>query len=163
MIYSDVEKAYRLERANPTLQKIQDNFYDDANRLAQHPDAGEYKLTILDYIDKIYSLRSNKLIHYAGRAAPGSKPPDNMLPAEQKLYKRIIEAISESKAEVMERKPEPQPVIEQPTVKVRMKQPLPAIAGTDGREYGPYKVDDVAELPLDSANILLGRNAAEKL
>jgi DNA replication initiation complex subunit (GINS family) len=163
MLYSDVEKAYRLERANPTLQHIQDNFYEDAGRLAQHPEAGEYKQIIMDYIDKIYSLRSNKIIHYAGRAAPGSKLPDNMLSAEQRLYTRILEAVSDSKAEVMERKPEPQPETKAPTVKVRLKQPLPAIAGTDGKEYGPYKVDDVAELPPDSANILISRNAAERL
>jgi DNA replication initiation complex subunit (GINS family) len=163
MIYSDVEKAYRLERANPTLQKIQDNFYEDAVRLAQHPEAGEYRQVILDYIDKIYSLRSNKIIHYAGRAATGSKLPDNMLSAEQRLYTRILEAVSESKTAVMERKPEAQTEIKAPTVKVRLKQPLPAIAGTDGREYGPYKEDDVADLPPDSANILISRNAAEKL
>jgi DNA replication initiation complex subunit (GINS family) len=163
MIYSEVEKAYRLERASPTLQSIPDNFYDEARKLAEHPDAGEYRQVILDYIDKIYSLRSNKVIHYAGRAAVGSKPADNILPAEEKLYNRIIEAISQSKVEVMFRMPEPPPEAKRPMVKVRMKQPLPAIVGTDSMEYGPYKEDDVAELPEDSANILIGRNAAEKM
>jgi len=162
--YADLERTFRLERANPTLQKLQDSFYDEATQLAASPGIGDYAATIRDYTAKIYSLRVNKIVHYAGRAAHDTKPPDNILSEERILYERILAVVVENRAKVLDRKPQMQPVEEKkPTVKVRIKQAMPAIIGSDSREYGPYKEDDVAELPEDSAEILVARKAAEKL
>jgi DNA replication initiation complex subunit (GINS family) len=161
--YADLERAYRLERVNPTLQKIPESLYDDARRLADNPDAGDYRDIIKEYIGKLHYHRCNKIIHYAGRASPDTKPPDNILPLELALYRRIFEAVADNKAQILQAKlEEPPQIARQETVKVRLKSALPAIAGADSREYGPFREDEVVELPMDIASILLERKAAEK-
>jgi len=163
--YADVERTYRLERSSPVLQKIPADFYEDVKMLAANPEVGEHSGSILEYLEKIYYQRSNKIIHYAGRATPETKLPDNILPSEIHLYNRILEAVSQTKATVLDSPlpaPEP-PQTAEPVVKVRIKQALAAIVGTDSKEYGPFRVDDVVELPEETASILLKRQAAEKM
>ena len=36
--YADLERAFRLERGSPVLQKLPDDFYADARKLAASPD-----------------------------------------------------------------------------------------------------------------------------
>lgn len=160
--YADVEKSYRQERTSPLLQKIPAGFYTEARELSQSPQVGDYKDTILEYLRKIYEQRSNKIIHYAGRAGKDAKPPENIIPDEMQLYNDIMKAVEGNRTSIFEK-----PVeilaeeVKTPTLKVRMKQPLPAIVGSDMREYGPFKVDDVVELPQESAKMLIERNVAE--
>ena len=161
--YADVEKAYRLERVNPTLQKLPEGFYEEARLLADSPGVGEYRDIIREYIGKIHYHRSNKVIHYAGRAQTDSKPPDNIMREEMRLYKVIIDAVAENKALVLERKLERPEATKAPeTVKVKLKQALQAFTGPDMREYGPYREDDVVEMPKDIAALLVDGKAAEK-
>lgn len=160
--YADVEKAYRLERVNPTLQKLPDGFYEEARLLADSPGVGEYRGIIMEYIGKIHYHRSNKVIHYAGRAEANSKPPDNIMRQEMRLYKEILDAIAENRAMVLERRVhEPEAEKARETVKVKLKQALQAFTGPDMREYGPYREDDVVEMPKDIAALLVEGKAAE--
>jgi DNA replication factor GINS len=162
--YPDLEKTYRLERASPTLNRIAEDFFDEARKLAANPEAAQYRETITDYIEKLYSLRSNKIIHYAGRATSQSKIPDNILAKELELYNRIIKAVQETKEAMLEHKMEAQAAPKAASMlRVRMKQALPAIVGADSKEYGPFREDDEVELPEENARILIEHNAAEKV
>jgi len=160
--YADLERAYRLERGTPTLQKLRDGFYEDARRLASMPEAADYRENISQYIREIYCLRANKIIHYAGRASAESKPPDNILQDELMLYDRILECVAENRAYVLERPLEAAAESRVKMVRVRLKKAIPAIVGSDSKEYGPFKEDDVADLPDESAKLLLSRGFAEK-
>jgi DNA replication initiation complex subunit (GINS family) len=160
--YADLEKAYRGERASPILQKIPGGFYADARKLAVSPDIGEYKDMVAEILEKLYYQRINKIIHYAGRATPETKPPENMVAEEAELYAAIVVAVVENKALVLDKPLEVEEEVRKPTLKVRMKQALPTIVGSDLREYGPFREDDVVELPEDSARLLIERDAAEK-
>ncbi len=161
MSYADLEKAYRMERASPVLQKLPKDFYADARKLAASPEVGEYEDTVKEYLEKLYYLRANKVIHYAGRAGSSTKPPENALPEEMELYRSVLAAVSENRKSVLDKVVEVEDV-SKPTLKVRMKQALPAIVASNSKEYGPFRVDDVVELPEDSANLLIQRDAAEK-
>jgi DNA replication initiation complex subunit (GINS family) len=161
--YPDLEKTYRLERASPTLNRIAEDFFDEARALAANPQAASYKDSINDYIEKIYYLRSNKIIHYAGRAASETKPPDNILAKELELYTKIIKVVDETKAALLERIIDVAPVVKPVSlVRVRIKQAMPAIVGADSVEYGPFREDDEVELPEENANILIAHKVAEK-
>ena len=160
--YADIERAYRLERTSSLLQKLPDDFYADAKKLSVSPDIGEHGDAVIENLVKIYQLRVNKIIHYAGRATPENRPPENALSEETSLYRKIMDAVSENKANVLDKKVELKVEESKPMLKVRMKQALPAIVGSDSREYGPFRADDVVELPEDSAKLLINKDAAEK-
>ena len=161
--YADLEKAFRQERAAPTLQKLPADFYGEAVALQENPDVGDFRESITQYLEKIFSLRANKIIHYAGRAATDTKPPENILQAEQSLYDDLIGAVARHKSLMLDAKAAARPRDVRPQVKVRILQALPAIVGSDSKEYGPFREDDVVELPEDSAGLLIGRKIAERL
>ena len=160
--YADLEKAFRQERAAPTLQKLSLDFYKEANALAGNPEVGDFRESISQYLEKVYYLRANKVVHYAGRAIPGMKPPENILPVELTLYNSLVEAVARHKATIFETKLDVPIQKAQLSVKVRILQALPTIVGSDSKEYGPFKEDDVVELPEDSAALLLERKIVEK-
>jgi DNA replication initiation complex subunit (GINS family) len=163
LTYADLEKAFRQERAAPTLQKLPPEFYAEARTLAAAPEAQAFSDSILEHLRKIHSLRTNKIIHYAGRAAPSDRPPDNILAQEAELYAQLMGAVAENRAKVLEAKIEAPPPAQEkkPSSKVRIRQALPAIAASDGRDYGPFKVDDIVELPQDLVELLVKRSVAE--
>jgi DNA replication initiation complex subunit (GINS family) len=49
------------------------------------------------------------------------------------------------------------------TITIRLLAAVPKFFGTDGHIYGPFESDDLAELPLEIANLLLKNNRAEKI
>jgi len=162
MSYADLESAYRRERASPILQKLPIEFYAEARRLAASPEVGEHGNAVKECLEKLYLQRVNKIIHHAGRMSPGAKQPENIHPEELQLYTQITEAVTGNRAAVLEKKIE---VVEEqgkPTLKVKMKKALPAIVGSDLKEYGPFREDDVAELPEDNARMLIQRDIAEE-
>jgi DNA replication initiation complex subunit (GINS family) len=167
--YGDLEGIRRAEFGSPTLQKLQPDFYVEARRLALDPRVGEFKEKILEEVGKIYRKRMNKIVMSIGNDAirvsgPPGKPIENLMPQELDFYNRIIIAVEENRTAVLESKVEPIPPQEEAKaqVKVRIRKAMPAIAGSDGKEYGPFREDDVVELPTDSAELLLSRNIAEK-
>jgi len=162
MSYGDLEKAYRIERSNPTLQRLPDNFYEEGRRLLNSQGVGEYAKDVRECLDGIYLQRANKIIHYAGRADSRTKPPDNMSPEEAPLYWRIVEAVAENRLTVLDKPVEHRAETQTPMMKVRLKLALPAIIGSDSKEYGPFKEEDIAELPAESAKLLIERDVAEK-
>ena len=46
---------------------------------------------------------------------------------------------------------------------VRFLQSVPAIVGTDLKLYGPFKIEDVATLPVENAEIFIKRGIAEQV
>ncbi len=48
-------------------------------------------------------------------------------------------------------------------VVMRLLRDVPAIVGADMKTYGPFKVEDVASLPVENAKILIKQNIAEKV
>jgi len=164
MSYADLEKAYRVERSSPVLQKLPDGFWQDARALAASPQAGEYLTAIRECMEKLFAQRANKIIHYAGRDVMHVKPPENISPEELPLYNGIASAVAEHRTAVLDKSVEPvaEPKASKPTVRVRIKHAMPVIIGSDEKEYGPFKEDDVVELPDDSARLLMDRKAAEQ-
>ncbi|MGQ9507192.1 MAG: DNA replication complex subunit Gins51 [Candidatus Bathycorpusculaceae bacterium] len=48
-------------------------------------------------------------------------------------------------------------------VALRFLADVPAVIGADMKTYGPFKVEDVASLPIENANILVKQGLAEKV
>lgn len=52
---------------------------------------------------------------------------------------------------------------EQKNVVLRFLKDVPAIVGSDMKPYGPFKVEDVASVPIENAKILVKQGLAEKV
>lgn len=48
------------------------------------------------------------------------------------------------------------------TKKILMKISLPSFLGLDGKEYGPFKEGEIVELPIELAELLIKKKAAEE-
>lgn len=160
--FADLEAAYRRERQSNTLEQLPATFFEEVRALSQDPSALEYKKIIDEMIESIYSLRINKLIHYAGRAAFDSRKPKNALEHELSLYKAISDAVECNRAAVFsttiaaEHRQK-----KEPTQTVRMTAPIAKFMGHNGAEYGPYKSEQKVELPIETAKLLISKGAAE--
>jgi DNA replication initiation complex subunit (GINS family) len=125
------------------------------------PEVGEHKDTIRSCFEKIYSIRANKIIHYSGRDPPGGRPPENIISEEMPLYKKLMELVVENRSSVLDQPVENKADYSKTMVKVRIITPMPALMGSDEKEYGPFKADDTVEIPEDLAKLLIDKKVAE--
>ncbi len=160
--YADLEKTLRIEKSSSTLSPIEKDFYEGAKELLRAPEAAEYVQAITQLLEDIYDTRINKIVHYAGRAREGSRSPENILDTEKDLYTQLLSEVSKNRSNLLAQKPPQTPVVETPKMRVRIITPLPKIVGSDMVEYGPFKAEEVVELPKASAELLISRNAVEK-
>jgi DNA replication factor GINS len=107
-----------------------------------------------------------------------------LTPEEQKLHLNLRQLITEYKRSVELSKIEqpsppqklqeiepfaPREVIKLPSLKevemvvVRFLQPLPAIIGIDLKAYGPFKKEDIANIPRENALNLIRRGIAKRV
>jgi DNA replication initiation complex subunit (GINS family) len=84
---------------------------------------------------------------------------------EEPFFKDIVKVVAGYKktiaeeALVEEEKPEESKL---ETVSVRIIKAIPEIVGADSKSYGPFKEDDIVELPTENAEILIKHGVAEK-
>jgi|GEM_PF-4806107 len=162
MNYDDLASAYRTEKSSPELTPLSDGFYEEAKALCNLPEAAEYKDSMQKTLEEIFGLRVNKLIHYAGRATAGDHPPKNSLKLEADLYGSLMDSISAAKRSILESSSQKKAQAPVPDmVSVKLLHALPAMVGADSADYGPFKADDQAELPKETALLLIDRGMAE--
>ncbi len=161
--YDEIQRIYRIERNTPTLQAISADFYAQANLLLEGVEE-KHRDYLLKLLADIQDRRTNKIVLHAIRAGRASQPT-NMIPQEAEFYERMVVLLEDhrrgvlSQEYVVEATPE---VVEHEKVKLRMLKPLPQIVGSDAKKYGPFKEDDLAEIPVENANVLLGMGVAER-
>ena len=162
--FSELSSALRTEKSSPTIMPLAEDFYCDGHKLLKVPDAAQYKDNILAIMDEIYSLRVNKLIHYAGREWDGGEPPKNAIECEVVIFRELQKILTKSRKTVFSSckpsKPKPKP---KDFISCRFLTAMPKIIGSDSAEYGPFRLDDVFKLPIDTAKMLVERGVAEYL
>jgi DNA replication initiation complex subunit (GINS family) len=184
-MYDRIYEYWRREKANPTLQSIDSNFYQDlSNYLGQLRECfakteektvkvklGEGELERAGLLSKeLLQLRLRKILQIAGsetspdtisNAAVGEEKAILDSATEiSKLYQSMIEGIftGELKASLRSSNTgRPKRIV------VRILTEMPAIVGADIKTYGPFKPEDVVSLPLENAEILVKGKAALKI
>jgi len=74
-----------------------------------------------------------------------------------------IEIPKEKKETPKEKKEEnPKEEKEEKFLKIKVLEDLPEIVGADMEDYGPFKKDDIVELPIENANLFIESSKAEK-
>jgi DNA replication factor GINS len=114
---------------------------------------------------ELIQARCRKLIRMASN---GKNVRQGMLTVEEeRIYTGILpfaEACTDLlKSLVQGHAPKADAKREHRRVVLRILRETPAIIGTDMKAYGPFKIEDVASLPLENAKIFVKQGLAEKV
>lgn len=172
--YDEIQGIYRAEKRSPnSLGAIDNNFYLNALKLIA--EVGEsHKNEISNIINEIFQMRVNKIVRLATRIGDSS-PPENTIPAEKELYDEIIRLLTDYRKkillnerieeEISDKRMENLSTEESKTEKVKLLilRQMPSIIGSDLVHYGPFKENDIVEIPEDTARILIEKGIAEEV
>jgi DNA replication factor GINS len=179
-MYSELYETWKRELESALVEKLSDDFYlrvaDYLTRLKEESrmlDNRTVKARLLKTEIKhakrmlrgLLQVRYSKLIKLT---AKGEKDPLNVLTnEEERIFTGASPFIESYQAFVknllrghlvnvgVEK--------ERRTDVLRFLNDVPAIIGSDMKTYGPFKVEDVASLPVDNAKILVKQGLAEKV
>jgi len=163
--YADIQRIFRNEGNTPTLEEIPGDFYGQVSVLLSQVEP-EHRKHISKLAGEIYAKRRNKIMLHALRICDGDRMPANAIPVEKEFYLQAVDLLKNHSnkilSEKLEEKLEELAKVEEKKVKVRILKPMPAIVGSDLNNYGPFKEDDVFELPETNAVLLIKQRLAEE-
>lgn len=181
MNYDALYKAWKREKESTQLQQLPKDFYgdladymrrlrEDQQMLDEKSLTAKLATTEYTYTNRLFmellQIRRNKIATEILNS--GSVPIEACAREEEKLvndltsvmdtYKKILKDRLEGKeAQVKEIVVKPKKIL------VRFLQPLPAIVGVDMKNYGPFKQEDLALLPVENAEALLKHGVVVKV
>ena len=179
-MYNELYEAWKKELENIGLERLSSDFYsrvaDYLRRLKEEGrmlDKRTVKARLLRnemrnvkrMVQELIQVRYRKLVK---KAADGEKVPSDFLTIEgKKIYAEVLpfaEAYQSFAKDIL-RGYTPTANVEQKHVKavLRFLKDVPAIIGADMETYGPFKVEDVASLPVENSKILAKQGLAERV
>jgi DNA replication factor GINS len=179
-MYNELYAAWRRELENVELEKVSSDFYsriaDYLRRLKQESrmlDKRTVKARLLKgemenvkrMVHALIQIRYRKLVR---KAAENEEILSDSLAVEEKEIFASVPPLAEayqSFAENILRGHEPTVSVEQKRRKtvLRFLKDVPAIIGVDMETYGPFKVEDIASLPVKNSKILVKQGLAERV
>jgi DNA replication factor GINS len=179
-MYSELCEVWKRELENAELRELPPNFYsaiaDYMRRLREESrmlDKRTVKANLLRkevqnvkrMVRELIQARYRKIIN---TVAHGEQIPHDVLTVEEEeVYKRMspcAEALSGLATDILHGHV-PKVNVEQKhkRVALRFLKDVPAIIGGDMKTYGPFKVEDLASLPVENAKILIKQGFAESV
>ena len=178
--WEEMREIQRNERNSPTLQKIEPNTYkriieyiSERKKIIEeaYKDGSEIGSELAKkaetemknakkILDDLIYRRNEKIVKNAVRAIlTGVEDTTNMLEEEEKLYKKVLDALKEFKMDLNnEEKAEIKKGNENLKL-IRMLSDIPQFE-FDDKIYGPFKKEDLANLPKKVAEILINAGKA---
>ena len=131
--------------------------------------------SIYRILKELYDKRENKIITLSLLNSRNESKVDMslLLPEEIKLYESLKENFNNYRKGILDSVLEGKlPVLNEPkTIKtdfqdrmlVRLTNPVPKFVGSNGFKYGPFDEEDIANLPLNIAKLLIEKGRAEEI
>jgi len=179
-MYNELYEAWKRELENIELEKLSSEFHfriaEYLRRLKEEGrmlDKRTVKARLLKIemrnvkhmVNELIQARYRKLVE---KATKDEKIPPNLLTIEEKrIYTGVLplaEAYQSFAKDVL-RGHKPKVIVQQRYRRsvLRFLKEVPAIIGADMKTYGPFKVEDVASLPVENAKILVKQSLAERV
>lgn len=179
-MYNELHEAWKREQKSTKLEKLPSDFYSKAaiylvklERESRMLDKRTLKAQLLrdemkhvrQMIQELVQTRHTKLFE---KVAGNERISLNVLTSEEKkVYTGVLPFAEayQSFAENILRGSAPEVHVEtqRKTAVVRFLKKVPAFVGVDMETYGPFKVEDVASLPLANCKILVEKGLTEKI
>jgi len=179
-VYNELYQAWKTEKENSELQPLPKDFYE---RLAEYTRKLREEKRMLDtktvkakllknetenvkkLVTELLQLRINKI---AKALASGKSIPKNCLTKEEEkigenvgelsdYFHNLTESVLQGKLKPTKKKTKLNKMV------IRFLKDVPAIVGVDLKTYGPFKVEDVASLPIENAKLLIKQGIAVKI
>jgi DNA replication factor GINS len=179
-VYNELYEAWKRELESTELEKLSSDFYSKiAAYLRKLKEEGRMldKRTVKARLLKSEMRNVKRMVHeliqaryrkLVKKAAKSEKiPPDFLTIEEKKIYMGVLpfaEAYQSFSKNVLHGYA-PKVNVEQKHKKavLRFLKKVPAIIGADMETYGPFKVEDVASLPVDNFKILVKQGLVERV
>lgn len=178
-MYNDLYEIWKRELENAELQKLPSDFYsqviDYMRKISEESrmlDKKTVKANLLEKERQNVKLMLHELIHarykkLIQKVAKGEKiPVDALTIDEKKIFAEVsfAEAYRNFARNLIHgRFLKVNVEKEHKVVVLRFRKDVPAIIGSNMKTYGPFKIEDVASLPLENARILVKQGLAEKV
>jgi len=179
-MYDELYEIWKRELESVELEKLPPDFYskiaDYLRRLREGSrmlDKRTAKAVLLkkemqNVKHMVYELIQARHKKLAKKTLKGEKFPSNLLTVEEEKVYTGISPFAEayrSFAKGILRGHVPKVDMEQEHKRaiLHFLKDVPAIIGADMKAYGPFKVEDVASLPIENAKILVKQGLAEKV
>jgi len=179
-LYNELYEAWRRELENIELELLPSDFYPKiANYLRRLKEEGRMldrrtvKARLLKnemrnvkhMVRQLIQVRYGKLVD---KIAKDEKISSSLLTIEEKKIYGSIPLLAETHqnfAKSILRGYTPEVPVEQKHHRavVRFLKNVPAIIGADMKTYGPFKVEDVASLPVENSKILVRQRLADRV
>jgi len=185
-MYNELYIAWRGEVNESSLGKLTPDFYikiaDYLKRLKTEktiPDKKSMKSSLLDHesknvtlmLEELLSIRYRKLLETISK---NQTLPSELLTIEEARmcesfisFASVYQNFSRELLQEQSVQTSPQPTVAPPIAPaahkraiLRFAKAIPAIIGADMKPYGPFKVEDVASLPVENAKVLIKQGLA---
>lgn len=187
-MYNQLYEAWRKEINEAELGKLPPDFYvkiaEYLRRVKEEkmlPDKKSVKVTLLDrearnlsvMLEELLSARYSKLLETISQNQ--TLPADLLTVEEAKMcesfvafssaYQRFTRDLlqgqtSQAPAQPVAAATAAEAEVSHKRVALRFTKSIPAIMGADMKSYGPFKVEDVASLPVENAKMLVKQGLA---
>jgi DNA replication factor GINS len=179
-MYNELYEIWKRELENRELERLPSDFY---SKIAEYLRTLKEEGRMLDkrtvkanllrkelanakrMIDDTVQTRYKKMIQ---KIIKGENIPSDFLTVEEeRVYKDVLpltEAYSSFAKKILSGTV-PKASIEQSHKRtvLRFLKDTPTIIGADLKAYGPFRIDDVASLPIENAKIMIKQGLAEKV
>lgn len=186
--YEKLYEILRLEKYKKELQQLDPSFFEKVSRYM-----AEKKSILKDYQNKssvfaeksilkskkqlenihlllreLYEKREAKIVQMAlFNSRTGDKPENSnvMLSGETELYESLLKILATTRLSVLESMIQGKSIIEtENNIKsVKFLEIVSEFVGEDMNTYGPFQADEVSNIPIKVAEILIKNNMAKEV
>ena len=173
--YSLIRKIHRLEKQSINLVKLDGDFFEslklfleeEKSKLQERDvfddESNQKAFNLKNMLENILALRQKKIINKAILyVQTGEENKENMLLPEQKIYKKLINIFEEYQQYIKYLYNDKKESKNLDLKKIVILSDVPKFIGTDMKEYGPFKTEDVVEIPESIANIFINKGIAKE-
>ena len=127
-------------------------------------------------LNELFEKREQKIVQLAllcSRTNPEDKSIDTLIENEREFYQNLLEILNQNRDSCLISLIEPEKEvktkdinttqIKQQNKLLRIISPIPKFIGLDLKTYGPFDSEEVANLPLKIAEVLINNNRAEEI
>ena len=169
-----IRKVQREEQYEVKLSKIPDDFYEKTKKyLEQKQKLAKKKgdrlsemelINIQRILEDVYNRRETKILNKAILAIRTGIPVENLTKNEEKFFRQLVELLRFHRQKTLniltkKTKEKKEPKLE----KLKFTQDIPAFMGPDLKKYGPFKLGEEGEIPIENAELMVKTGNAQKV
>lgn len=179
--YQEIYDILRKEKYNEALQPLPKNFLKEVSAyikekkkiLSKEDSTKLFSETLrmtrkqldntMSMIKELMMIRQRKVLNLALTASMtgiSKRDTENLLSHEAEFFDAAVQQLEKCQKYVAKKLEGEEEEKELKNVLIRFKENVPAFLGEDGRELGPFRQDEIANLPKQIAAILISDGKA---